>query len=97
MFINEIAYQLRKAKIEMEHAVLLKEMEIALVSEAGFPISIIGLVVSLGIYFSVPNILMIVGFTSIVTGLIDDYRIKKKKEIMAKELEIDSLLHELGY
>lgn len=95
MTIDELAYQLRKAKIEMEHEVLLKEMEIILVSEAGFPITILGLVASLGFNLSLSEILMVSGFTAIVTGLIDWYREKKKEAIKAKQLELDNLLKEL--
>jgi hypothetical protein len=44
---SDFEYQLRKAKIELEHSVLLKEMEIALTSEVAIVIAVFGSVISL--------------------------------------------------
>lgn len=96
---SDISYQLRKAKIELEHSVLLKEMEIALTSEVAIVIAVFGSVISLNFYdfYNLQrNLLFIIGLAAIIGGIIENYREDRKEKIALKQAEIDDLLSKIA-
>jgi membrane protein implicated in regulation of membrane protease activity len=97
---ENLSYQLRLAKITMEHEVLLKEMEIAITTQVALIIAVMGLIASIR-FFETPTYLVLVTFiliivASMLIGWLQNTREDKKGQIESKQSEVDVLLNELA-
>ena len=87
---SEHIWECRKTKIELEHEVLLREMDVILVALAGFPITIVTIILQFELWNN--STLMIIAIFSLVLGIIvfDDLRSNKKEKIVAKQKELEA-------
>lgn len=94
--VQDFIWECRKTKIELEHEVLLREMEVALVAMFGLPITTITLVLQFDLWQSPP--ITLVAFLLMAMGIvyIDDFRSTKKEMIKAKENDLDKLILEIN-
>lgn len=92
---NEVVLECRIAKIELEHEVLLREMEVVLVGMIGLPISATTLILQFELYQN--GAIFLIALLISVMGLayMDDYRSDRKDKIVAKEKELDALVLEI--
>ena len=92
---KDVVLECRIAQIELEHEVLLREMEIALIGMIGLPVTAITLILQFALYqngllFLVSCLLPLMGWV-----YLDNYRSERKEKIVAKEMELESLTVEL--
>jgi hypothetical protein len=94
--VPDFCWECRKTKIELEHEVLLREMEVTLVAMIGLPITTITLVLQFTLWQSPPTTL--IAFLLMAMGIVylDDYRSTKKEMIKAKENELDKLILDIN-
>lgn len=92
---RHVVLECRIAKIELEHEVLLREMEVALVGMIGLPVTAVTLILQFALYQN--GLLFLISLLLSVMGLVflDDYRSIRKEKIVAKEKELESLMVEL--
>jgi hypothetical protein len=92
---QDIVLECRVTKIELEHELLLREMEAILVAMVGIPISAITLILQFGIYHNALILLMSALITIMGLTYLDDYRSDRRDKLIAKEKELDALIIEL--
>ena len=92
---KDVVLECRIAKIELEHEVLLREMEVALVGMVGLPVTAVTLILQFVLYQN-PAI-MVLSLLALATGLVllEDYRSERKDKLTKKQQELDALANEL--
>jgi hypothetical protein len=92
--VQQCIWDCRKAKIELEHEVLLREMDVALAGLAGTPIAVVALLIQ---YSNSP--VVVLGLLLILAiGLGSFYYLSedRKEKILKKQQEIDALVTEMN-
>jgi len=92
---KEVVLECRKTKIELEHELLMKEMEVTLIAMAGLPITAITLILQFQIWRDTGFMILLIMFLAIGIILLDDLRSDRKDKIIAKQKELDALIVEL--
>jgi hypothetical protein len=92
---KEVVLECRKTKIELEHELLMKEMEVALIAMAGLPITAITLILQFQVWRDTTLMVLSIMFLAIGIVLLDDLRSDRKDKIIAKQKELDALILEL--
>jgi hypothetical protein len=92
---KDVVLECRIAKIELEHEVLLREMDVILIGIAGLPVTILTLILQFELYkngllFLTSLLLLVIGL-----GYLNDYRTDRKEKLLAKEKELDTLILEI--
>ena len=92
--VQECIWECRKTKIELEHDVLLHEMDVALVGLGGLPLTIITLIIQLDLWKNPILPFLMLGFAG---GIIFFWYLRddRKEKIVAKEKELDALMSEM--
>jgi hypothetical protein len=92
---KNVVLECRIAKIGLEHEVLLREMEVALVGMVGLPVTAITLILQFVLYQN--GLLFLIALLLPIAGevYLDDYRSERKEKILSKEKELDALIVEL--
>lgn len=92
---EEVVLQCRMTKIELEHEVLLREMEVVLVGMVGLPISAITLILQFGLFQN--GLIFLIASLVTIMGLVylNDFGSERKDKMVAKEKELDALILEL--
>jgi hypothetical protein len=93
--VQESVWDCRRTKIELEHEVLLREMEAVLIGIVGLPIAIITIAVEFKLWQNASSLLALGFFTIIVFLSMEAFRSDRKEKIVAKEKELDALVLEI--
>jgi hypothetical protein len=93
--VLECYWECRKTKIELEHEVLLREMEAIFVAMAGLPVTFATLILQFDLWKNGLLLLSIIATLIIIIVYLDDYRSDRKSRIEAKERELDALVIEM--
>lgn len=92
--IQECIWGYRRTKIELEHEVLLREMDAALAGLAGTPIAVVALLIQYwGNTIAVTVLIMILAIGLVLFNLLREDR---KEKILTKQKEIDTLIAEMN-
>ena len=91
--VQQCIWDCQRAKIELEHEVLLREMDVALAGLAGTPIAVVSLLIQ---YWN-NSVAVTVLIMILATGLVffNLLREDRKEKILAKQRELDELLMEM--
>lgn len=90
---EEAILTLRKNKLEMEYEALLQDRNVILITEIGFPITIVNIIVAVGL-FTLDIITAVVAASVLIIAVVDWVRSQKETEIRNKRDEIDDFLQQ---
>lgn len=93
--VQECVWECRRTKIELEHEVLLREMEALLIGIVGLPIAVFTLAFQFQVWQNPTNFLALGLVTIALFFFMEFYREDRKEKITAKEKELDSLILEM--
>jgi hypothetical protein len=91
---EEAVLTLRKNKLDMEHQELLQDRNIIVITEAGFPLTLINIIITAQLYMS-SIIASIILASLLFMGVIEWFRRRNKAEIINKRNEIDVFIRQL--
>ena len=91
---EEAVLTLRKNKLDMEHQELLQDRNVILITEFGFPLTVINVLVTAKL-FTTSAIGLIVVASFIVVGIIEWFRRQNATSIVDKRNEIDVFIRQL--
>ena len=94
--VQESVWECRRTKIELEHEVLLREMEALLIGIIGLPIAIVTIAFQFQVWQSI-SLVWTLAYIAIVLFVVMAFLISDRKEkIIAKEKELDALILEIS-
>ena len=84
---------LRKNKLDMEHDELLQDRNLIVITEIGFPITLINIAVAIKLNISLIPLTVFAGL--VVMGVVEWVRRYNKKKIVEKRNEINAFIRKL--
>jgi hypothetical protein len=93
---QEYIWECRKTKIELEHEVLMREMDVALLGLGGLPIAIAGILFQYNLWQYPTPMLLLMLLASIGLTVLENLRENKKEAVVSKERELDALISEIS-
>jgi Ca2+/Na+ antiporter len=92
---QQCVWECRRTKIELEHEVLLREMEAALIGLIGIPIAVVTIAFQVEVWQNQAALLTLAFIAIVLSILLDSFRSDRKEKIVAKQKELDDLITEL--
>lgn len=93
--VQECVWECRRTKIELEHEVLLREMDVALVGMAGLPIAVVTIALEFQLWQNASIMMLLTFFSVVFLVLMEALRSDRKEKLVAKQKELDTLILEI--
>lgn len=91
----ECIWECRRTKIELEHEVLLREMDACLIALAGYPMTVVTLILQFELWKNSVTMTPALMAFAIGTLFFDYLRSDRKEKVIAKQKELDKLILEI--